>query len=389
MRFMSTGDDHIKEGARWLECIRIHDWIAGEVEKEKPDAFMDGGDIYDALSTPTEREYASGWLQRIAEVCPVIITKGNHDRELDCAILGKLRAKHKITVEEACGVHMVGGIAVAAVAWPSLGNLAAMMGRPVNSTVLDDVARAELSKVFLGLGSALDLMDAPKLLLGHFMVDGSMTSLGQPLIGAQLNISLTELSLARAQMVLMSHIHKPQEWTFNDAPIAYMGSPYATAFGETETKSIILGDVTQAGISWTRRPTPRTPMVLVEAGWDPEWPGWVWSNEDDRHILELGGAGGAEIRFRYHVRADLREQVKLEAAAVKARWLEGGAVSVKVEEVVIPQVRSRTPEIATASSLAEKSRLVWKAKGIDVSPERDARLMTKLSALQEGQRNAH
>lgn len=375
MIVMSTGDNHCNERSRFEEFCRVHGWIAEQVEKENPDVFVDPGDLYDAASSPREREWMADWLTRIAEVCPVLITKGNHDEPKDCELLGKLRTKHPIIVEEACGVHVLGGIAIAAVAWPSLGNLSSMLGRQVNATALDEIARDELCNVFRGLGTQLDGYDMPRLLAGHFMVNGSRTGAGQPLIGAQLNVSLSDLGLVRAQMTIMSHIHAAQDWSYNGAPIAYCGSSYATDYGEPEAKSILIADITRKGLDWSRLLTPATPLLLMEGAWDPALGALSVLGDS------FSAPKGADIRLKYTVDSDQRDAAKIAVRRLRDSLLAFGAVAVKPEEVVNPAVRARTPEIALATTLPEKVRTVWRAKGINISEARDSRLMAKLAEI--------
>jgi DNA repair exonuclease SbcCD nuclease subunit len=370
MLMMATGDHHFDEHRRFDECIRVHGWIAQQVRKERPAVFLSGGDIYERASTPLERMRVSDFLSEVAETCPVLITKGNHDRSLDCALLGRLHTKHQITVVETCGVVELGGIRIAAVAYPNRASIAAMIGRPLPAEALDDVAREALRNVLLGLAR-----DIPDVLLGHFMINGSVTSVGQPLIGAELNVGLADLALARAKITVASHIHCPQEWDFDGAPIVYCGSPYRTTFGETEPKSILVADICKGGVEWSRLVTPATRMLLGEDEW---FPGCNWS------LNGLGGDGvaGAEVRFRYTVDADQREAAKADAETQRRVLLELGAVSVKIEEVVRATTRARAPEIATAVSLEDKLRVLWRAKGIDVGNHREARLMGRLAELE-------
>jgi hypothetical protein len=376
MRFIATGDNHWDQDSRFEECQRVHGWIAEQVEKEKPDAFLDGGDIYERASTPKERAAVAEWLARIAEVCPVIISKGNHDRPTDVALLGKLQTRHPVIVEERAGVHVVGGIAVAAVAWPSRASIAAMMGRPLSGEAIDQVAQHELANVLRGLGAELDRHALPRVLLGHWMIDGSEVGTGQPpLVGAEMRVHLADLALARPQITIASHVHFAQAWQYDGAWILYCGAPYRNTFGELGPKSIVISDITAKGVAWSRLETPATRMLLAE---DEYAPGRSWA------VNGLGGDGvkGAECRFRYTVDSDQREAAKAAAEIQRQVLLDLGALSVKIEEQVRATTRARTPEIATAISIEDKLRVLWKAKGIGFSNDRERRLLARLAELE-------
>lgn len=370
MKIMASADHHFDHTSRFAECLRIHDSIAEQVEREKPDVFLSAGDIYDRASVPVEREAVAERLVRIAETCPVLIARGNHDALIDLQILGRLRSKHPIVVEETAGFHDLGAVRVAAVAWPNRASIAAMVGHTVPQDAIDDVARDALRSVFLGLSKW-----QPHVLLGHFMIDGSKVSRGQPLIGAELNIGLSDLALARAKMVIAGHIHCPQDWTFGEMPIVYCGSPYRTEFGETEEKSILIADVTDKGCEWSRIATPATPMLLLEfdyvPGVEPATSSWQ------------GSPVGAEIRLRYTVDTDQREAAKAAADAIAGHLKSAGAISVKVEEEVRATTRARVPEISTAVSLPDQIRAFWRSKALDVSEERDRSVMGKLDEIKE------
>ncbi len=373
MRILSSGDLHNDHEGRWPECQRVLTWIAGQVEQEKPAAFLVPGDVYERASTPEERSFVAAWLQRIAEVCPVVISRGNHDRKDDCALLARLRAPHPIIVEERCGVYRLSsGLVVGAVAWPSRISLASMVGRPLSGEEIDQFAERELANVLRGLGAEMQKLDGPRVLIGHFMIDGSRVSLGQPpLIGAELRVSLPTLALAAAQITIAGHVHYAQEWEHGGASFLYTGSPFRNTFGESEPKSIVIADITEKGVEWSRVATPATPMVLLSASWEG----------NKAFVLPSPHVQGAEVRLRYSVESDQRDAAKQAAKNAAAGLLERGAVSVKVEEIVRASVRARVPEIATASTVEEKLRACWRAKAIKVAPDREQRVFAKLGML--------
>lgn len=379
MKVLASGDLHIEEGPRWHECVRVLDWVAMCVEHERPSVFLIPGDIYDQASTPTERVYAASWVQRIAQVCPVIIVKGNHDRPLDLEILGRLEARHPITIEERAGVHLIEGIAFGCVAWPNRATLAAALGTPMDGETLDTHAREALRAVLNGIREQWSELHMPKVLVGHFMVDGSVTSVGQPLIGSELNVGLEDLALAEAHIVVMGHIHKPQSWDAAGTPVIYTGSPFRTAFGEIEEKSILrvewpMGTATGAR-SWERIRTPARQMVLVEADWTPDGFKGNFPIEAE--------AADAEVRFRFSFDADQREAARAAADAWKAELLSLGAYSVKLEERVITKTRARVPEIAAASTVADKLQALWQARRDLPEESRIPRLLAKVGQLEE------
>jgi DNA repair exonuclease SbcCD nuclease subunit len=366
-RVLFSGDHHFDESSRFDECKRIHAWMVDVARENHVDLFLSGGDIYEHLSSIREREAVADWLTAMAEVCPVVAVKGNHDRTADARLMSRLESRHPIIVEEAASVHTVAGVAVAAVAWPNKASLAAAT-HGMAGEQLDAVAREAYRAILMGLRPELAAHDGPKVLVGHWMVDGSKTSHGQPLIGGELNIGLADLVLPGADIVLCSHIHMPQEWQHDGTDVVMAGSPRRTAYGELETKSVVLVEWGNGQMSWRRIPTPCTPMILIDAAFDDTL---AWTEQD---------VTGAEVRLRINVPADQREAARHAANELREELLRRGAVMVKVEEQVDASVRARAPEVATATTLEDKLRAYWKAKGIDLG-DREPRVLGRLGEV--------
>jgi DNA repair exonuclease SbcCD nuclease subunit len=378
-RVMASGDHHFDDESRFAECIRVHRWMVQEARGRSVNLFLSGGDIFERGSSPTEREAVADWLTAMATVCPVVISKGNHDRPLDAGFMRRLRTKHPIIVEEAAGVHVVAGVAVAAVAWPDRSRLLAQAG---SQSAADDAMRMALQAVLRGLGDQLAQHDAPRVLLGHFMCDGAETSTGQPLLGQPIRVGLDDLALARAHLILMAHIHMYQIWSCNGAPALYTGSPFRTTFGQLETKSVTLAEFDgQTLVDLQQLETPATRMVQLEEEWlDPDGTGDRWVRVDD-------GAGSvgvrdAEVRLRLYMPSDKREAARAAAEQVEAELLKQGAVSVKREDQVITEKRARAPEVSQAITAADKLEAYWKAKGYDPG-ERRPSIIGKAQQLDE------
>jgi DNA repair exonuclease SbcCD ATPase subunit len=366
MKLIATGDHHWNERRRFAESVRIHREIAELVAAEKPDVFLSGGDLYEGASTPVEREAVADWVTSVAEHCPVLVTKGNHDRPVDCLLLRRLRTRHPVIIEEGAGIHRIGGAQIAAMAWPTREGLLKMS---VDTDVDRDSLTSEaLRAVLRWLGSQFEDLHGPRILLGHFMVDGSVTSTGQELVGTPCNVSLSDLDLVGAQIGLMSHIHKFQQWESIGTPYLYTGSPLRQNFGELEDKSVTVVEFNGAALVSIRQvPTSATRMVLVDWGWED---GWVCS--DASHGFPLVGA---EVRFRYRVSSEKRTQAAHEAAKLRDEWLAQGTVSMQVEPVIEVKNAARAPEIALAHGMAEKLPAFWAARATTPEEPRRSRLL--------------
>lgn len=259
-RVAIIADSHFDEGSRWEEGLRIHDWIVRDLELRGVDLILHAGDVFERKSTARERLEVARFLTAAASLAPVVVVRGNHDALEDLAIFGKLETRHPVIVEEAAAVHVVAGVAVACLAWPRKASLLAATG-DTGKEAGERSAGDALRNVLRGLGLQLEAHDGPRVLLSHAQVCGSRTSTGQPLVGCDLEVGLEDLALCGADFYALGHIHLPQDWTINGAPVVYPGSPRRTAYGELEEKGYVVATL-EAGrpVGWDRIPTPAAPM---------------------------------------------------------------------------------------------------------------------------------
>ncbi len=366
-RFIATGDNHFHHGPRFAECVRIHAWIADAVARIKPDAVLLGGDLYEAPSVPDERTAAAEFHDAVADVCPIVEVQGNHGAHRDLRILRRRHRKHPIIVEEAAGVHYVGGAAIAAMAWPARASIAAMAGVAMSADATNAVAQEQIRNVLRGLGAQLAAHQGPRVLLGHFMVDGSVTTAAQPLVGAEMNIGLADLGLAGAHFTAMGHIHLAQHWEHNGRVMAYAGGPMRHTYGEPEAKSILYVQIEDDGaVRWERIPTPARPMHLVDGAY-----------RDGRLEAPLPAeheTRDADIRIRYRVSEAERAAGGLAARELRARLEAAGAADVVLEPLVELTATVRAPEVVAAATVEAQLQARWARRGMP--EDKQARLAT-------------
>jgi len=216
------------------------------------------------------------------------------------------------------------------------------------------------------------------------MIDGSVASTNQPLLGLPINVSLEELILIGASLGLYGHIHRGQWWEGIDGSRhGYVGSPFRTDFSQIEPKSVTIAEFEGSKLVSVRQvETPCAPMVHFDVALD----GGDWRSETFSQFLDDFPLG-AEIRFRYTTPTDKREAARAAAEAMKAEMLLDGAASVKLEEQVTTEKRARAPEVAAASTLPEKVEAHWKAVGFEPGERRDA-LLEKARRLEEETRES-
>lgn len=384
------GDSHFEEGPRFDECLRIHDWIADDMKARGVDFVVHTGDVADKAQNRRERNAIADWLCKVADDAPVLLIRGNHDAYLDLSIFSRLRTRHPVIVEETAGVHVINGVAIAALAWPQKANVLATLRRlnpGATKAEGDDAAALALRAVMAGLGDQLAAHEGPRLFAAHAMFRGSKTSLGQPLMGHDFEVGLEDLVGIPADFFALGHIHMGQEWDLGGRQAAYSGSPYATAYGETEPKGYIVAEFSASTFEgWQRVLTPRTPMELVEAWWDAV-SGTFYVDAMPFSVDSV--ERGADVRFRYRVEADRQEAARRGADEIKARLIaERGAVAVTCDPKAVAESHARAPEVAAAVTLAEKLAVYWRVRGVEMPEERRGRLVSLAGDLQGEVRRA-
>jgi len=380
-RVAVIADSHFDStpGGRFAECIEVHDWILQDLEaRDNVDLILHAGDVFERRSTAEERLAVFSWFQRAANIAPVVVVRGNHDQPRELQALTRLQSLFDIIVEERAGTYAVGGCAVAALAWPSKASVLAMgaTSHQVGEIVAGDALRA----VLRGLGQEMEAVaastdyDMPRILLMHAMVRGSMTSTGQPLVGCDLEVGLDDLALAHADFIALGHVHKHQDW---QASTVYPGSPRRTAFGEVEPKGYVIANFRGAEyLSFDRIETPCAPMLMVDGTWDESEQAIDWRDD-------VAGERGADVRLRYAVPADRREQAAAAARGAREMLLARGARSVKTEERVIAASAARAPEVARAATTADKLRALWAAQDRTPEAARADGMLCKLCTIEE------
>jgi DNA repair exonuclease SbcCD nuclease subunit/energy-coupling factor transporter ATP-binding protein EcfA2 len=348
-------DLHITRGARAEDRLRVLHWIANDLRPRGVALVCIAGDVFQARPDPWEMTAAATLFGELSTDAPIVAIGGNHDVPYAMEMLGKVRGNHAIRTYEQPSLCLLEseGIAVAAFPWPRR----APSLETVRMTAAEAArARHESARAALALlGKQLAHHRArfgshAHLFLGHLMLHEAMVGIGQPpKQGAEIEFSLDDLALVGADAYLLGHVHDRHAWTIGSAPVLYAGSPDRTEFGEETIKSYAILTVDDAGrVSVEEIPTPAREMVLINARWSAEG-GW---SVDETKLLE--NAAGARVRFRYAVPVEHATAARLAATALETRLREAGAVDVRPEAELLVQPRARAPEVAAASTLAEK-----------------------------------
>jgi DNA repair exonuclease SbcCD nuclease subunit len=379
-----VADSQVDEHSRLAEHDRVMEFVTSDAEQRGCMLLVHGGDVYERRSTVRERQAVQRWIEDFS--FDVAICGGNHEAAGEVEELAdRARSVFACEIPE---VRVFGdgadAVAVAFLPWPRREQLRAWLGTPASTEEVDLTAHELLRRILRGLGSELDKVPptVPRVLVAHAAVVGYRTDPDQPAhVGEGMQLSVEDLMLAGADIVLLGHIHMPQEFTGTRAdgvsvPVVYAGSPRRTAYakGELVPKGYVVVTFDGRTPTWQRIPTPATPMQLIEA---------TWGGNRLVFFAPPFIEAGAEVRLRYEVAADQRVAARMEADRVVADWRMGGAAEVKLDEVVLPVTAARAPEIARATTLAAKLDALRAARGETLDAARCERLAAKVVQLEQ------
>lgn len=353
-RLICVGDVHLRQGARQPLRLQALEQIVTE-GSQVPDlgAWLVPGDIFDAKSTPQDRNEFAGFALRMIAHAPVVITPGNHGDELtgDLDIFGHIQGAWPLYVvpRPQC-LHLrlaTGAFAtVAVMPYPSKGGL---VGAGVAHGDLVTTAAELLDPTFMYFARELEQARAAGHLtwyMGHHAITGAVPSSGQPLIGRELEVPQGHLDRLGPILKVVNHIHAPQEV----GGAIYPGSIAPMDWGETHAcRYLVVAMRDSHAFDVTEAPIDVPRLWHVEGALTRD--GFTLADHTEaetRRRYEADAWGDAEVRVRYSYLASER------AALDEQRIRITTAQRLKIESVVIPDRELRAPAVAKATTLAEK-----------------------------------
>ncbi len=395
-RFVAVGDLHLVAGPRNADRLAALDYVIGDAALNPVDAWLWPGDLTHVGMTIELRNLLAERTIRMAAGAPVVIVPGNHDPEGDLDFLARLRTVWPVHVSRKpevvdcavrSGLHVDFGkdaaFALFCLPYPSKGMLVAA-GTPHEGIVA--TADRALDLLFMQAGADLAAArEAGRLTgaIGHANIAGSVSSVGQPQIGQEIEVTAQHLARLGPCFKVFNHIHKHQRV----ADGVYPGSLCRLDWGEVEPKGYLAIECVRreenaapvalgGGLSahprmawWGHAETfvavPVAPMYHVEGRLSREGFDWQVTKgpggpKDDPPPALIDGDGpdwtGCDVRVRASylqserdVLVDARECVKRTFAC--ARRFE-------FEPVAVLERPLRAPEVVAARTLGGKL-LAW------------------------------
>lgn len=264
---------------RVLDFLHRLDEVVAYARDHDVDLSVFAGDAFQTRTpSPTyQREFA--WrIRDLAELAPVVLLVGNHDQPV------MLNKATSIEIYDTLAVPNVfvgsdytlreietkrGPVQVATAPYPHRNLL--LKGRSLSGMSIADIdglMRDEVARLLADLAEQARRSDAPRLLAGHFTVDGAV-------VGAERNIMLgrdaavlpSALSNPVWDYVALGHIHKHQNLTASLAgapPVVYAGSIERVDFGEEkDLKGFCWVELARGATRWQFVEVDARPFVTI------------------------------------------------------------------------------------------------------------------------------
>lgn len=240
--------------SRIIDFLDAMDCVCDVAEATKPDLILFAGDAFrNRTPVPTLVTHFANRIQRMADVAPVVMVVGNHDRQKggegrkhSIDVMRELKAKNQIYVSDSIEAIHFEHSHVITLPW-----------------TYDKSPEDIYDSIDVCLSSVDDL---PCILLSHAALEG-----------AQYNENyVADLSVEEVlplwlfcnecfDYVALGHIHKHQEMCPN---VVYAGSLERVDWGEKDNpKGFILADVGES-TKWRFVDVHPRPMIEIEADWD-------------------------------------------------------------------------------------------------------------------------
>lgn len=420
MKVLHLSDLHVTAGHR-LEDQRatLHELVTRALAAQ-PDLVLLTGDLYGKAvphdPSPHERGVLEPELVRLAERCPIVVVPGNHDHAPTLARLPDLGGLWPITVPTVAGVvevHTPAGVAdVYVVPYPWKRHLVAALGDdgPREPEATRAAIGAYLEHLLVAWAGRIERKrrtDPTRvhLLAAHVAVKGGTTAGGEVLGDREIELSMASLDALPVDYGALGHLHLRQHVA---GRCYYPGSPWRTDHGEREPRKVqhlvVLGEASVAPAKLAgdpMAPVERLPgpgMHGLVIGLDTRCRdfrtlAWRWAADeldgDDapaRWVVrpsdaEVAACAGAEVRARV-TRTD-QVAAGFPWAAEQARLEAAGVHYVLEEHAIEANHRVRAPQVAAATTTADKVRGYWTAIAAEPAADEQAAAFDALAELQE------
>ncbi|MDY0133222.1 MAG: exonuclease SbcCD subunit D C-terminal domain-containing protein [Desulforegulaceae bacterium] len=271
MKIIHTSDWHLGRSLygrkRYDEFKNFLDWLLGIIEKEKTDALLISGDIFDT-STPSNKaqELYYNFICKASLICKgIVITAGNHDSPTFLNAPKTLLKILNIHVKGSITENLEDEIVVLKDKETPFAIICAvpyLRDRDIRTVEAGETADDKNLKLILGIKKHYEKVcslaktkqdklkskgyeNIPIIAMGHLFAAGGTTIEGdgvRELYVGTLSRTGADIFPDFLDYTALGHLHLPQKVSGNDH-IRYCGSPIPMGFGEAnQTKTIIIAE---------------------------------------------------------------------------------------------------------------------------------------------------
>jgi DNA repair protein SbcD/Mre11 len=267
--------------SRVEDFLRRMDEMIAYARENEVDLTIFAGDAFKTRTpNPTfQREFA--WRVRdLIELAPLVMLVGNHDlppmalKASSIEIYDTL-AVPNVWVANEYEVKVIetkrGPVAVGAAPYPIRSRLLEdTQTAGMTIAEIDGHVQQTLADKLDELATEADQHDMPRVLTGHFTVDGAVWgSERQIMLGRDIAASLSAVGDPRWDYVAMGHIHKHQNLTAKRKdmpPVVYAGSIERIDFGEEgDAKGYCWAELERGNTQWDFKKLNARPFVTLKA----------------------------------------------------------------------------------------------------------------------------
>lgn len=368
MRIIHTADWHWSEETL-TACMKSAEFVIETTRRIKPDLHVIAGDFWNRrqhLCAASAVLPAIDAVQRLAFISPVVIILGNHTHDApgSLEVFNHLDVPHPVYASEVVETialvsspdgkqrfERLGPDGTIQAPGDSVRAIIHLMPYLYKAGLLEAEQQTSVGESGLMLTNALrglllkcaavgSMHNVPKILVAHCAVGEATLPAGQMAYGHDVLFSIRDLELCGADYAALGHIHLNQQLSES---IAYAGSLYPLNYGETDGKYLNVVKINKGKVSIKPIKIPTRPLILHEARYDTRTGTIVDQNDATDWI-------GADLRVRISVEEEDAAVVFPEQ--VRSRY--AGALSYKIEKIIVPKERLRAELISHARSLREK-----------------------------------
>ena len=263
MKVLAIADIHLRGEGLGTPQAEALDRTVQIVHERNVDLVVVAGDIFDTVSTASQRLAFKQFLDSCLEQAEVLVVRGNHDQRGDLSVYDGLSMDgHEVRVDELPQYRAFAGLKTYSIPHCSTAKLAAVIDKKGEAS---ELAKQHLDQIVQEYANDAARTTVPCIGVFHGVVSGA--ALDNGFIPRDNGLHLTSAQLDKLGFpVICGHYHKHQQVA---EQAWYVGSPTRNSYGESDgDKGVMLFE--HDGHRWldpefiSLNPEP---MLLYEAIW--------------------------------------------------------------------------------------------------------------------------